>query len=369
MRSTSSLRLFGEVSKNFDNDREIRHVPNERGGKRQYFGNPADTGPPTTNTYENNSHRYAGYHRPISVHLNSFSTVVLSDLHHQPRNGLHQPEYLPVSACCSDNSARPLLCHANHRQWISEQLGWLCCSANGRTLEFFRKLGTKPITDSILSSLAMPFPDTPATLIGRLKRHDMPRLWEASWEEFFDLYHGAIRVCVHGAFQRQNWHDVTDQDVQHVVLSVFESIFQGDASIEPDAAKGRFRQFLTTVASRRVVDFIRNRNRFRSEESWEETTEAAEASLHLSATEAFRDQESRAFKTALMGTLLAALRAEVSPQVYMIFELVKLIGESPESVAEQMHVNRTVVDNSVFKAKRKLQEILQRPDIQEEFNL
>ncbi len=215
----------------------------------------------------------------------------------------------------------------------------------------------------------MIFPDTPVTLIGRLKRQEMPHLWESSWEEFFDLYHNAVRTCVRGAFQRKGWHNVMDQDVQHVVMSVFESIFRGDASFKPDASKGRFRQFLTAIASRRVVDFVRSRSRYRHEESWEQTPEAVEDTLDQGATDAFREEEAKVFRTALIGTLLAALRTEVSPQIFMIFELVKLIGESPESVADQMGVTRAVVDNSVYKAIKKLREIIQRPEIQEEFDL
>lgn len=214
----------------------------------------------------------------------------------------------------------------------------------------------------------MTFPDTPVTLIGRLKRHDMPRVWEASWEEFFDVYHNAVRVCVVGAFQRHGWHTVADADVQNVVMRVFESIFEGNASIDPDAEKGRFRQLLTTVSKFRVIDFIRSQARFADESSWDKEADAVNAALDGGALRSFQEQEARAFQTALMGTLLAALRSEVSPQIYMIFELVKLIGKEPEAVAKQMGVSRSVVDNSVFKAKNKLREIARRPDVQEEFS-
>ena len=76
--------------------------------------------------------------------------------------------------------------------------------------------------------------------------------------------------------------------------------------------------------------------------------------------------EEDAFRSALLGTLLAALHAEVSPRTYLIFELVKLNGESPEEVAEQLGVQRNVIDNTIFKAMRKLREISKREEILQE---
>ena len=51
----------------------------------------------------------------------------------------------------------------------------------------------------------------------------------------------------------------------------------------------------------------------------------------------------------------------------MIFELVKLSGKSPADVAAQLGIKRGVVDNSIYKAMQKLQEIAARPGIKEEF--
>ena len=209
----------------------------------------------------------------------------------------------------------------------------------------------------------MPFPSTPLTLLGRLKHREMPRLWETSWEEFFDLYHNAVNVCVMGAFKRHDWHDVPPPDLQDVVLAVFESLFRGHASFDP--AKGRFRQFLTTLCQRRVVDFIRSHIRKSSKltsldsESFEEKEIDPAFARHSTV-------EEDAFRSALLGTLLAALHAEVSPRTYLIFELVKLNGESPEEVAAQLGVQRTVIDNTVFKAMKRLREISQREEVHQE---
>jgi RNA polymerase sigma-70 factor (ECF subfamily) len=45
---------------------------------------------------------------------------------------------------------------------------------------------------------------------------------------------------------------------------------------------------------------------------------------------------------------------------------VKLNGESPEEVAAKLGVRREVIDNTVYKAMKKLREIFQREEIQQE---
>jgi RNA polymerase sigma factor (sigma-70 family) len=209
----------------------------------------------------------------------------------------------------------------------------------------------------------MSFPSTPLTLLGRLKRREMPRMWETSWEEFFDLYHNAVAVCVLGVFRRHGWHDVPPTDLQDVVLSVFVCLFQGHESFDP--AKGRFRQFLSTICQRRVVDFLRTHIRKSSKLTSLDAGGLLENEIEAAFSQLSHEEET-AFRSALLATMLAALHAEVPPRTHLIFELVKLNGESPETVAKQFGVSRNVIDNTVFKAMKKLREISKREEIQQE---
>ena len=209
----------------------------------------------------------------------------------------------------------------------------------------------------------MPFPSTPLTLLGRLKHGDMPHIWETSWEEFFGIYHHAVNVCVLGAFSRYKWHDVPHQDLQDVAIAVFESIFKGHESFDP--AKGRFRSWLTTLCQRRVADFLRAHMRMAAKT----TPIDSDIIEKLESDAAFAKhsiEEEEAFRNALLGTLLSALRSEVSPRTIRIFEDVKLNGKSPEEVAEELGVQRNVIDNTIFKAMKKLREISKREEIQQE---
>jgi RNA polymerase sigma factor (sigma-70 family) len=209
----------------------------------------------------------------------------------------------------------------------------------------------------------MPFPSTPLTLLGRLKRSEMPRVWETSWAEFFDLYHNAVTVCVLGAFRRHGWHDVPPSDLQDVVLSVFISLFQGHDNFDPK--KGRFRQFLTTICQRRVIDFLRTHVRKSSQLTSLDAAGSLENEMEAAIAQSSHEED-HAFRSALLAGMLAALHAEVPPRTYLIFELVKINGEAPETVAKQLGVSRNVIDNTIYKAMVKLREISSRPEIQQE---
>ena len=210
----------------------------------------------------------------------------------------------------------------------------------------------------------MVFPETPLTLIGRLKQQDMARLWESSWEDFFDLYHHAVRICVAGNFHRHGWVGVDDGFVEDVTLRVFHSILRSGEGSGFNPQKGRFRHFLSSICQRRVVDFIREHKNDARQEPLD-----GHESLNTATDDPLSRKSDEAFNDALIGTLIAALRDQVSPRVFMIFELVKLNGEDPAGVAEQMGVRRGVVDNSIFKALEKLRQIARSPEIRAEFDL
>lgn len=208
----------------------------------------------------------------------------------------------------------------------------------------------------------MSFPTTPRTLLGRLHREEELSIWHASWGEFFDLYHHAIRVCVRSSFAKKGWNHLDETDLEDVVLRVFESFDRAQEKFELNDARGRLRQFLTTLCQRRVVDFIRSQHRHTagrmSLEDYPEISEMPEG-------DPLGEEERWAFDQALIGTLLSALREEISPRNYMIFELVKLNEEKPDDVARQFGIKRGVVDNSIYKAMRKLSEIAARADLEE----
>ncbi len=91
------------------------------------------------------------------------------------------------------------------------------------------------------------FPETRASLLSRL-REDGPG--QSAWREFFDRYAPAVfRVS------RLRGLDEPDADdlVQQVMLAVSEHIKR----FEYDRDRGRFRQWVRTIAERKIADHYR----------------------------------------------------------------------------------------------------------------
>lgn len=213
----------------------------------------------------------------------------------------------------------------------------------------------------------MNFPDTPRTLLARLKTRAMPNQWETSWNEFYNIYHDVTRICVRNYFFRKGWHSVCDADLSDVVMRVICSIHNGGDTLDMDFSKGYFRQLLTTLCQRRVVDFIREQQKYRHDISVPVEAGDSDALTNAAAMAKYQADEASAFRVAAAMTLFAALKHEVSPQILMIFERVKLLNERPSEVAEELGIKRGGIDNSIHKAMNKLREIAARPEINKEF--
>jgi RNA polymerase sigma factor (sigma-70 family) len=200
----------------------------------------------------------------------------------------------------------------------------------------------------------MSFPTTPRTLLGRLKKDGDEALWQSSWDEFFDIYHQAVRVCVIQSFAHRGWHTVTEPDLEDVTMRVFQSFHEAQQTFELQDAKGRLRQFLTTLCQRRVVDFMRSQRRHNEGRVWFDSDQHPEVPEEASPLDG---KVSEAFRAARAALLFSVLREQISPRIFMIFESVKLHGRKPEDVARELGVARGVVDNSIHKAMVKLRAI------------
>ena len=212
------------------------------------------------------------------------------------------------------------------------------------------------------------FPDTPISLLSCLeeRRGGMPN--QDAWKSFFDLYHGPIRAAALGTFRRYNWHEVPEDVLEEVISDVVVSFYKAEFSYDP--ARGRFRNYLRQLTAWRIMDKLGKLPKIRSDQC--EPLEAAD-NAGVSSPRAvdpsgdMEGQEQEAYQAALLATMLEDVRNRVSPQTFLMFEMTKMQGRSPDDVAAWFKVKRNVVDNASYRVLSKLRELASQPDYRREY--
>jgi len=220
--------------------------------------------------------------------------------------------------------------------------------------------------------MAAALPDTPATLLSRLKDPGSDGRWNDWWRQFVRDYNRAIRMMTVGELTRllkvrPAEHMI--EDTETLVLSAIAEIQMGRRPY--DRRVGKFRTMLRRIVSNKAVDVIRRSQHLFREQSLdlpaggtaEEGTPVAESL----ADPAVERQQDQAYREALLKSLMDEVRKRVSPEQMAIFELVKLQGESPVDVADQFNKTRSAIDKAVSRVLALLRELARRPEYSEEF--
>ena len=141
--------------------------------------------------------------------------------------------------------------------------------------------------------------------------------------------------------------------IEDVVSSVIVDLLTRNG-FSPE--RGRFRAYLAMLANARTVDTLRKDRPLDSRPLSE--TEESQLEAELVGDE---------FNRALLATMLTELREKIPHRWFAIFEQVKLKGRSPEDVAQELQVSRSVVDNTVFKAMQALRHIAKNQEYRDEY--
>ncbi len=192
--------------------------------------------------------------------------------------------------------------------------------------------------------------------------------YQDAWTTFFDLYHAPLKLAVLAAFRRSNWHQVPDEMVEETIADVVVSFFKADFSYDP--AKGRFRNYLRQLATWRVWDKLGKLPKIRPDQTAPLEAVDAECLDHGNPDGPGDDllrREQAAYQSVLLATMLEDVKNRVSPQTFLMFELVKIQGQSPEEVAKDFKVKRNVVDNASYRVLAKLRELAAQPEYQKEY--
>lgn len=211
------------------------------------------------------------------------------------------------------------------------------------------------------------YPDTPPSLLSRLENGKSGPSYQTAWDEFFDLYHDAIRVSAIDTFRRFHWHNVSPELVDEIVAEVVVSFFKADFSY--DATRGgRFRNYLRQLTTWRIMDKLGKLPDHPPEPIEQVEGKEYPELLDTQAPDSLlADEERAAFRTALLVTMLEDVRAQVDPQTIFFFEQTKLHGKRPEELALKYKVSRNIVDNAVYRVLRRLQALASQPEYRKEY--
>lgn len=203
-------------------------------------------------------------------------------------------------------------------------------------------------------------PETPLSLLVRLRDEADAPGWQVSWKRFLELYYSPLLAMAAGIYRKHTGNATPPQQaIEDVVAAVVVDFFRKDRF---DRNKGRLRAYLRMLTNARVVDLLRKEKPLNHESLDAESSAGLAASLPAESPE-----ENEAFKQALFATLIEDLREQIPYRQFEIFELVKLKGVSPEQAASNLGVQRGVIDNTVYKVMLRLREIAARPEYQEEY--
>ena len=207
----------------------------------------------------------------------------------------------------------------------------------------------------------MIFPDTPVTLLTKLKESEDNPHWQVSWQRFLELYHTPIEVIARSCYRHHtNGHEPSTGFIEDVVANTVADFFSR-SQYRYNKEKGRLRTYLRVLINARVVDLLR-KERPIDQQPILGHTDSAEADLPAESP-----PESDAFRRSLLATLVEDLRNRIPLRQFEIFERVKLKHQSPLFVAEDLGITLAMIYRNIHKAMRVLRDLAFQTEYQQEF--
>ena len=211
------------------------------------------------------------------------------------------------------------------------------------------------------NTMAYQLPETPVSLLLRLREEDKPTVWQFSWKRFIELYHGPLLAMASGIYRHHTGESVPTQNIlEDIVAQVVADFFKHN---QFDPTRGRLRTYLRVLTNARVVDVLRALRPLNHVPLQDSGGRYSADIPHETLEEAC------SFQTSLLATLIEDLRETIPLRHFQIFEMVKLHQMPPARVAEELGISRGVVDNTVYKAMQRLREIASAPEYRSEYYL
>ncbi len=206
--------------------------------------------------------------------------------------------------------------------------------------------------------MAAQFPPTSLNLLSKLKQPGETDRWQVSWKRFLELYHEPIEMIARSCYRHHTGgHEPSSGFIEDAVANTVAEFF-ARSQYRYDSGKGRLRAYLRILTNARVVDLLRKERPI----DQRPLDDSPECQLPAESP-----GESVAFDRSLLATLVEDLRNRIPLRQFEIFERVKLKHQSPQFVAEDLGIQRAMVDRNIHKAMTALRELASHAEYQQEF--
>lgn len=166
---------------------------------------------------------------------------------------------------------------------------------------------------------------------------------EVSWYEFYETYRPLILL-------RGSDYHLSSSEKEDLIQTVLLNIFHGSKTFHYDSNKGKFRDYMRTIISRRAIDIIRKRK---------ENTVSNDILEQLpDESPALDEAWDKEWYAHVLSQALQVLRTKLEPQTFQAFELYVLEEMPAKDVADFLKIKVDMVYVAKSRAIKTLREIM-----------
>lgn len=214
-------------------------------------------------------------------------------------------------------------------------------------------------------------PNTPTSVISGMLKKEQTMAWQSAWKVFVEIYYSTMLAMAKNEFSRFGWTNTSDDEIEEVISATTLSII--DVFKKGKYEKGhKFRGFLKRIISRRVVDYIRTKNRKRTlaVESTNFLDAINNSDLNIDKSdgyyESLEENESIAYRKSVVLDAWENIRPAFSSQTALIFEMSYLENRPIGEILTSLGVDRKKVDNALHRVIKKLKQKVNEEDYRKE---
>lgn len=216
----------------------------------------------------------------------------------------------------------------------------------------------------------MKCPDTPKSVISEMLNQNKGTVWQKSWNTFFEIYYSTMLSMAKNVFKNIGWLSVPNEDMEEIISESVISIVNAFKNGKYQNGKYRFRGFLKQIITRRIIDFIRRKNKKRLVPveilDLYENAKKFDACEGSNPFERLEDDEADEYKKSVVMDAWENIRPSFSPQTCLIFEMSQLEGKNVPEISEILGVTRNIIDSCVHRVLKKLKSKLEEENYRRE---